>query len=74
MDELLAVNTSPMDQTVLKALSTDYKGTPFGSLVPYAVDAEERPYIFVSDITNKEREELHKPRPSAISATSISSD
>lgn len=31
-------------------LSTDFKGTPFGSLVAYSVDSEGRPYIFISDL------------------------
>jgi len=38
-------------QGTMASLSTDYKGTPFGSLVPYGVDAEGRPYIFVSTLS-----------------------
>lgn len=34
----------------IASLSTDYKGTPFGSLVAYSVDSKGRPYIFVSDM------------------------
>lgn len=34
----------------IAALSTDYKGTPFGSLVPYALDANGNPVIFISTL------------------------
>lgn len=31
-------------------LSTDYKGTPFGSLVPYALDGNGNPIVFLSSL------------------------
>ncbi|MGH7174950.1 MAG: pyridoxamine 5'-phosphate oxidase family protein [Minisyncoccia bacterium] len=32
------------------SLATDYKGTPFGSLVAYVLDKEGRPIMFLSDM------------------------
>lgn len=32
------------------SLSSDYKGTPFGSLMPYALDEEGNPLIYVSTL------------------------
>lgn len=32
------------------SLSSDYKGTPFGSLMPYAVDDDGRPIIYISTL------------------------
>lgn len=32
------------------SLSTNFKGTPFGSLTPYALDDKGRPIIFISDL------------------------
>lgn len=32
------------------ALSSDYKGTPFGSLMPYALDDEGNPLIYISTL------------------------
>jgi len=32
------------------ALSSDFKGTPFGSLMPYALDAKGNPIIYISDL------------------------
>lgn len=34
----------------IATLSTDYKGTPFGSLVAYSIDSGGKPYIFISDL------------------------
>jgi hypothetical protein len=34
----------------VSSLSTDYKGTPFGSLVPYALDAKGNPIIYISGL------------------------
>lgn len=31
-------------------LCTDYNGTPFGSLAPYALDKDYNPVIFISDL------------------------
>lgn len=31
-------------------LSTDYKGCPFGSLTPYALDGEGRPIVYLSSL------------------------
>jgi len=39
-----------VQEVKIATLSTDLKGTPFGSLVAYSIDAEGRPYIFVSDL------------------------
>lgn len=39
-----------VEEVKIATLSTDFKGTPFGSLVAYSIDAEGRPYIFVSDM------------------------
>lgn len=39
-----------VDEVKVATLSTDFKGTPFGSLVAYSIDAKGRPYIFVSDM------------------------
>ncbi len=37
------------DGTIL-TLSSDYKGTPFGTPAPYALDKEGRPVLFLSDL------------------------
>lgn len=34
----------------IAVLSSDYKGTPFGSLTPYALDEGGNPIIYVSDL------------------------
>jgi putative heme iron utilization protein len=32
------------------SLGTEYKGSPFVSLTPYAVDAKGRPFLYISDL------------------------
>lgn len=34
----------------IATLSSDYKGTPFGTPAPYAIDSEGRPVIFLSNL------------------------
>jgi heme iron utilization protein len=34
----------------IASLSTDFKKTPFGSLVPYAIDTQGNPIVFLSDL------------------------
>lgn len=51
----MAATSNPVCEMVkeskVAAFSTDYKGTPFGSLVGYQIDLEGKPYIFVSGLS-----------------------
>lgn len=40
---------------VLSTISVDVPGYPFGSVVPYCLDREQNPYIYISDIAQHTR-------------------
>lgn len=50
---LLLLNSefiSLIQNSQIAALSTDYKGTPFGSLIPYTLDKHGNPVVFISKL------------------------
>lgn len=68
----------PMHNLVTKAkagvLSSDYKGTPFGSFMPYVLDKEGTPIIFVSDLARHTQNINTNPKCSLIVHKLISKD
>lgn len=51
---------------VLSTLSVDLEGHPFGSIVPYCLDADGAPVILISDIAQHTKNLIADPRASLI--------
>lgn len=43
-------------------LSSSYKGTPFGSLIVYAIDTDGIPFIFISDLAQHTKNLTKQPK------------
>lgn len=55
------------------ALSTDYKGTPFGSLMPYALDDDGNPIIYISTMATHTKN-LKKNEASSVMVSRVKDD
>jgi len=55
------------------SLSTNFKGTPFGSLAPYAIDEKGLPFVFLSDIA-QHSENLKKNKKASLMIHKIDKD
>lgn len=60
-------------ETKIAVLSSDYKGTPFGSLTPYALDDNGNPIIYVSDLA-VHTSNINKNPKSSITISKIDTD
>lgn len=47
-------------------LSSDYKGTPFGTPAPYAIDSEGRPVLFLSNLAIHTKNIVKNPKCSVM--------
>ena len=55
------------------SLSSDYKGTPFGSLMPYALDGEGNPIIYISTLATHTKN-LTKNPACSVMVTKVDED